>query len=178
MLEKERTSVKKHEQVGITLTLESVKVRTVSVPLRRPIVAKVGQFTHWPLILIDLHTREGVVGRSLLEPYVQKSCPAIVSVIQYIAESFKGKPLAPLDVYGEAMKTLHLIGREGITVIALSGLDMAIWDALARAAGLPLEKSEVVMGEGPIRRVGEFDLVVHLHADIEATVKVIVVQEA
>ena len=72
MLEKERTSVKKHEQVGITLTLESVKVRTVSVPLRRPIVAKVGQFTHWPLILIDLHTREGVVGRSLLEPYVQK----------------------------------------------------------------------------------------------------------
>ena len=46
------------------------------------------------------------------------------------------------------------------------------------AAGLPLEKSEVVMGEGPIRRLGEFDLVVHLHADIEATVKVIVVPEA
>ncbi|MBE5314955.1 MAG: 50S ribosomal protein L9 [Xanthomonadales bacterium] len=46
------------------------------------------------------------------------------------------------------------------------------------AAGLPLEKSEVVMGEGPIRRVGEFDLVVHLHADVEATVKVIVVPEA
>jgi len=46
------------------------------------------------------------------------------------------------------------------------------------AAGLPLEKSEVVMGEGPIRRVGEFDLVVHLHADVEATVKVIVAPEA
>lgn len=46
------------------------------------------------------------------------------------------------------------------------------------AAGLPLEKSEVVMGEGPIRRVGEFELVVHLHADIEATIKVIVVPEA
>lgn len=46
------------------------------------------------------------------------------------------------------------------------------------AAGVPLEKSEVVMGEGPIRRVGEFDLIVHLHADVEATVKVIVVPEA
>lgn len=46
------------------------------------------------------------------------------------------------------------------------------------AAGLPLEKSEVVMGEGPTRRVGEFDLVVHLHADVEATVKVIVAPEA
>ena len=145
-----KAPVKKHEQTGITLTLESVKVRTVSVPLRRPIIAKVGQFTHWPLILIDLHTREGVVGRSLLEPYVQKSCAAITSVIQNIAEDFKAKPLAPLDVYGDAMKTLHLNGREGITLIALSGLDMAIWDALARAAGLPLV-SLLGGSPGPIR---------------------------
>ena len=46
------------------------------------------------------------------------------------------------------------------------------------AAGLPLEKSEVVMGEGPIRHIGEFDVVVHLHADVETTVKVVVVPEA
>jgi large subunit ribosomal protein L9 len=45
------------------------------------------------------------------------------------------------------------------------------------AAGIPLEKSEVVMGEGPLRRTGEFDVVVHLHADVEATVKVTVVPE-
>ena len=46
------------------------------------------------------------------------------------------------------------------------------------AAGLPLQKSEVVMGEGSIRRTGEFDVIVHLHADVEATVKVVVVPEA
>ena len=45
-------------------------------------------------------------------------------------------------------------------------------------AGHPLEKSEVVMGEGPIRRMGEFDIHVHLHADIECIVKVTVVPEA
>jgi mandelate racemase len=142
--------MKKHEQAGTTLTLESVTVRAVSVPLRRPIVAKVGQFTHWPLILIDVRTREGVVGRSYLEPYVQKSCAAIAGIIQNIAELFKGKPLAPIDVYGDAMKTLHLNGREGITLIALSGLDMAIWDALARAADLPLA-SLLGGSPGPIR---------------------------
>jgi mandelate racemase len=100
--------------------------------------------------LIDLQTREGVVGRSLLEPYIQKATGAISIIIQNIAELFKGKPLAPLDVYGDAMKMLHLNGREGITLIALSGLDMAIWDALARAAGLPLVS---LLGghPGPIR---------------------------
>ena len=46
------------------------------------------------------------------------------------------------------------------------------------AAGMPVEKSEVVMGEGPLRHIGEFEVVVHLHADAETTVKVIVQPEA
>lgn len=46
------------------------------------------------------------------------------------------------------------------------------------AAGFPLAKSEVVMGEGPIRRTGEFDVNVSLHADVQCTVKVIVVPDA
>jgi len=139
-----------NKHAGITLTLEGVRVRAVSVPLRTPIVAKVGRFTHWPLMLIDVQTREGVVGRSYLEPYVQKAIPAITSFIETLAELFKGKPLAPLDVYGDAMKMLHLVGREGISLIAMSGLDMAIWDALARAANLPLVS--LLGGQpGPIR---------------------------
>jgi large subunit ribosomal protein L9 len=45
------------------------------------------------------------------------------------------------------------------------------------AAGHPLEKSEVVMGEGPIRHTGEFEINVHLHADVHTTVKVTVTGE-
>jgi len=46
------------------------------------------------------------------------------------------------------------------------------------AAGFALEKSEVVRGEGPIRRTGEFDVLVVLHADVEITLKVVVEPEA
>ena len=46
------------------------------------------------------------------------------------------------------------------------------------AAGHKLEKSEVVMSDGPIRRTGEFEVTVHLHADVETKVKVIVAPEA
>ncbi|HVT32479.1 MAG TPA: 50S ribosomal protein L9 [Rhodanobacteraceae bacterium] len=42
------------------------------------------------------------------------------------------------------------------------------------ATGLAIEKSEVVMAEGPLRHVGEFDVQIHLHADVNTTVKVIV----
>ena len=40
--------------------------------------------------------------------------------------------------------------------------------------GHPVEKSEVIMGEGPLRRTGEYDILLHLHADVEVTVKVVV----
>jgi large subunit ribosomal protein L9 len=42
------------------------------------------------------------------------------------------------------------------------------------ALGHEVTKSEVIMGEGPIRMVGEFDVVVQLHADVDSIVKVIV----
>ena len=44
-------------------------------------------------------------------------------------------------------------------------------------AGLPLNKSEVVMGEGPLRNTGEYDILVHFAADVETQVKVIVEAE-
>lgn len=47
------------------LTLESVAVRAVSIPMRRPIVSKVGTYPEWPFILIDARTKEGIVGRRL-----------------------------------------------------------------------------------------------------------------
>ena len=42
------------------------------------------------------------------------------------------------------------------------------------ALGHEINKSEVIMGEGPIGTVGEFDVTIHLHADVETQVKVIV----
>jgi mandelate racemase len=120
------------------LTFESVTVRAVSVPLRRPLVAKVGTFPEWPFILIDVKTKEGIVGRSYLEPYLKNAVRYVGPAIQDMAEAFKGRQLAPLDMYRDVIGTLHLLGRQGVSVIAAAGLDMAIWDALAKAAGLPL----------------------------------------
>jgi L-alanine-DL-glutamate epimerase and related enzymes of enolase superfamily len=120
------------------LTLKSATVRSVSVPLRRPVVSKVGLFREWPLILIDLYTNEGVVGRGYLEPYLKQSPRYIIPVIEDLVASQIGKRLAPLDSFQASRRSLNLVGYEGITMIAVAGIDMAIWDALAKAAGMPL----------------------------------------
>ncbi|MDQ3618447.1 MAG: 50S ribosomal protein L9 [Pseudomonadota bacterium] len=76
----------------------------------------------------------------------------------------------------EASVTIHAnAAAEGKLYGSVTSRDIA--EALTKA-GYPVEKSEVIMGEGAIRRTGEYDVVVHLHAGIETTVKVIVEGEA
>ena len=120
------------------LTLRSVEIRCVSIPMQRPVVSNVGRFDRWPLVLIDLQTEEGIVGRSYLEPYLERSVRYLVPAIRDLAEARKGRPIAPLDDFRAGRAGLNLIGLEGVSMIAVSGLDMAAWDALAKAANLPL----------------------------------------
>ena len=118
--------------------MRSIELRSVSIPLKRPVVSKVGLFDRWPLVLIDLHTEEGIVGRSYLEPYVERSVRYLVPAIRDLAGARKGRPIAPLDDFRTGRTGLNLIGIEGLSMIAVAGLDMATWDALAKAANLPL----------------------------------------
>src|ERR1700730_13908812 len=120
------------------LTLRSVELRSVSVPLKRPIVSKVGLFDRWPLVLIDLHTEEGVVGRSYLEPYLERSVRYLIPAIRDLAELRRDQAIVPFDDFRTRRARLNLIGLEGMSMIAVSGLDMAAWDAPARTAELPL----------------------------------------
>jgi mandelate racemase len=120
------------------LTFRSVNVRPVLVPLTRPIVSKVGLFHLWPLILIDLQTEEGVIGRSYLEPYLKDAARYIVPAVHDLAKTRKGTPIRPLDDFQSARRALNLVGYEGLSMIAIAGLDMAAWDALAKAGGMPL----------------------------------------
>ncbi|MGD9952713.1 MAG: enolase C-terminal domain-like protein [Burkholderiales bacterium] len=120
------------------LTYLSIEVRTVCVPLRRPVVSKVGRYDEWPLILVDVRTKEGIVGRSYLAPYLRNAARYVVPAIRDLAAARAGRPVRPLDDFQEGRKALNLLGYEGIAMIAVAGLDMAAWDALAKAAGKPL----------------------------------------
>jgi mandelate racemase len=121
-----------------TLTLKSIRARPVVLKLKRPVVARIATLTDWPLILIDLYTAEGAIGRAYLEPYIPKSMRYLVPALHDLGEVLRGRRLAPIEFYEAARKWLHFVGYEGMAMIAVAGLDMAAWDALARAAGVPL----------------------------------------
>lgn len=120
------------------LTLRRIRARPVLLPLARPIVARIATIHEWPLVLIDLETEEGVTGRAYLEPYLPRAMRYLVPMLQDLGELLAGRPVAPVELFDAARRSLHFVGYGGLAMIAASGLDMAAWDACARAADLPL----------------------------------------
>lgn len=143
-----------------SLTVRRIVARPVVLPLARPIVARIATIDAWPVILVDLETEEGIVGRSYLEPYVARAMRYLVPALHDLGETLAGRRVAPVELYAAARKSLHFVGYDGLAMIAVSGLDMAAWDVLARAAGVPLC---VLLGGtvGPVRAYNSNGLWLH-----------------
>ena len=150
-----------------SLTFKGIRARPVVLKLERPVVARIATLTDWPMILIDVFTEEGIVGRSYLEPYVVNSLRYLVPALKDLGGLLSGRRLAPLELYDAARKSLHFVGYEGLAMIAVSGLDMAAWDALAKAAGMPLC---VLLGGsvGPVKAYNSNGLWLRTPAEVAA----------
>ncbi|ORE90398.1 putative mandelate racemase [Stappia sp. 22II-S9-Z10] len=147
-------------------TVRSVTVRAVSVPLRRPVIADIGRFDEWPLVLVDVET-DDAIGNAYVAPYRGRSVPALVATIRDLGEDVTGAPLAPVDFAARAAKALNVAGTAGVTIDAIAALDMALWDARAKAAGVPLA---VLLGGsvGPVRAYNSNGLWRHKAATLGA----------
>ena len=122
------------------LTIRDLTLRAVVIPMRRPLVTRVVTIAQAGFLLIDLHTQEGVTGRTYLFGYSARGCAYLAMVLRDMGEMIKGDPVKPADLAAKVRKGLTLMGHEGITAMAAAGLDMAAWDALATAKGVPLVK--------------------------------------
>ena len=118
-----------------SLTFKEIKARPVICKLTRPAVARIGAMTHLPIILIDLFTEQGVVGRSYLKPYLPKALKYLIPALLDFGEMLKGRRVSPVDLYETARKSLHFVGYQGLSMIAVAGLDMAAWDGLCQSNG-------------------------------------------
>jgi len=120
------------------LKIKAIRVRAVAAPMKRPLATSTGALTVAPLLLVDLQTDGGVVGRSYLFGIGKHNLKPIAALVEAMAEMLAGDAVAPFDIEKKLRAKYTLLGVHNIVLFAMSGIDMAAWDALAQAQALPL----------------------------------------
>ncbi len=118
----------------------------VLVPLRHVLGTSAMRVTHAPLLLVDLHTQDGVTGHAYLFAYLPGAMPALRAMLAEVAAAVIGQDCAPLALAGLLARRFRLLGNQGLARMAAAALDVAAWDVLARQAGLPLAR---LLGAAP-----------------------------
>src|SRR5262249_34620151 len=130
----------RRRRAGMTraLTIRSARTVAVAVPMQFALGTSAATVREAPLLLIDIETEEGITGRSYLFCYRPSGAAAIAAVLHDAVALIAGERVAPVHNAAKLERRFALIGVTGVVRMALSGLDMALWDALAVAAGQPL----------------------------------------
>lgn len=116
-------------------TIASLDARLIRVPLRRPWGADVQSVG---VIATHVMRTDGAEGWGFSWT-PQIGAGAVLALLQHDIASFAvGQSGDPSAVWRAAWEHLHEAGGGGITTIALAGLDLALWDAAARAADRPV----------------------------------------
>tara|TARA_S200000501_G_scaffold165715_1_gene156155 strand:+ start:6312 stop:7406 length:1095 start_codon:yes stop_codon:yes gene_type:complete len=115
-----------------------IDARPVLIPFRRSVQTASFVIPEVPLVLIDLHTDDGIVGRAYVLAFAQWVFKPLIACIEAASEMISGQVLAPINIAALLRERMLLVGNTGITGIAIGGIDMALWDAVARTHNLPL----------------------------------------
>jgi mandelate racemase len=124
--------------ISARLTIRALRARGLNLTLDRPIQTASGVMNTTPLILIDLSTQEGITGHSYVRCYTLGALQPLVQLIANLEGLLRGESAAPLSVEQKLQRHFRLLGPQGLTGMAIAGIDMALWDARARACGVPL----------------------------------------
>lgn len=134
------------------MKIRSVQTSIVEIPFKDGGKGQGITPTTWntlETVLIRIEDSDGNVGWGEAFGYfISDSTRAVID--RLIKPLLEGTTVECIAQWNQrTQRQLHLFGRYGVTMFAISGVDMALWDLSAKRAGLPLYK---VLGMGNATR--------------------------
>ena len=123
------------------MIIKSIKTKIVSVPFSDP--PKTGFLTleKIDLLIVQVETKDGVIGTGHLHPLAGGLKTLEMCVNEMLKPLLIGETIKDIEVLWTKMWNATFIqGRMGITVMAMSALDIALWDCYGRTKNMPLWK--------------------------------------
>lgn len=134
-----------------------VEVRTIPLHYEEPVrerdalAVRAGSEHPMDVLLVEVATDEGLIG--LGEAYAYASLETVQAAIHELLGPvlLDEDPLAIGHLWQRMYRSTFRQGRRGAVICALSGLDIALWDLLGKATGLPVA---TLLGGGKDRVAG------------------------
>ena len=120
------------------VAIRTITARPVAVPMRRPLQTATNAVSIAPLVLLDMKTSAGIVGRAYLFAIGRNNLKPIVALIEAMAAMLEGDEVAPFEIEKKLRARHALLGVHNIVLFAMAGIDMCAWDALGQALGQPV----------------------------------------
>src|SRR5713226_1989378 len=145
------------------MTISDVRVIPLRVPwVDPPVFGKTTVATPRDILVVEIETKSGIVGIG----YLHVLSPALRTIAMCLEEAMvplvKGRDATAIEaIWRDLWRATYTAGRMGIAVMALSAIDVALWDAVGKAANMPLHRlwghfrSEIpIYGSGCFRGLG------------------------
>ncbi|MEM6661909.1 MAG: mandelate racemase/muconate lactonizing enzyme family protein [Pseudomonadota bacterium] len=138
------------------------------------------------LIVIEVETDAGIVGIGHLHPLAGGVRTIEMCIHEMLKPVVVGQDASdPAALWRKMWLATFIQGRMGITVMAQSGLDMALWDAVGKAAGQPLWQvwggtgdPMKIYGSGCYRGLGQDGMIAKAHSYVDQGYRAIKMQVA
>lgn len=121
--------------------IDSLTTRMVDLPLARPVGTAIHAMRSVGCVLVEAQCDNGVVGQSYIFSLNAKRIRSLDEMVKGYAEFVVGRsPAEHAEIFDAIWKAINPMGHAGVTIAGLSAIDVALWDAIGKDAGLPLHQ--------------------------------------
>lgn len=121
------------------MKVTAVETTPIIVTLPQPIGSALGQIASFGCVLVSLRTDAGITGENLVFTLNNRRTKVLRQMVDEMADLIIGRDAGHIaGFWARAWKDINFLGHKGVPVVGISAIDGALWDALGKAADLPL----------------------------------------
>lgn len=123
------------------MKISGFKTALVDLPLATPVRTSIHDIRRVACLLLTLTTDEGLCGEGYVFCFGVDKLRVLDALTRSLAGEVVGQdPHMVERIWADLFRRLNFFGQKGMTVIAMTAIDMALWDIVGKRADLPLYK--------------------------------------
>ena len=123
------------------MIIKDIRSTLLQIPFTDPPRHGLGPERPRELIVVEIECASGIVGMGYLMPLGGGLRTIDACLHEMIAPQLVGRDATEIEaIWHQLWRSTYWLGRMGVALFALSAVDIALWDALGKRAGLPLHR--------------------------------------